>query len=155
MGSVDLVFDPEKGLFSVGVVLSYGSKQKTIEMYVDTAASVSMIALDDALDLGIQVERLHLRPTGGVTRIKYLRTVERGTVNIFLGPEKVISPEMRVSEPIKEEKRQRKGPLGQTRTRSSSAINLIGLDAVRACRARILIDASKEPDTGKLEWDKT
>lgn len=153
MGSAGLVFDPEKHLFSVGVVLTYANRQKAIEMFVDTGAAVSMIALGDALDLGIDVASLPTTATGGVTRIKYLRTIEKGKLSILVGADKLISPQVRISEPIKEEKTRRKGPMVQKRVLTAQAMNLFGLDSVRECRGRIHIDASVDPPAGMLEWD--
>lgn len=153
MGSVELVLDPEKELFSVPVVVIYNGKELPLEMYVDSGASVSMITLDAALNLGINVNSLPSKPTGGISRTKFLRTLEPGALLIVLGEGKMISPEVRISEPVKDEKTQRKGPLTKTRTIVAPAMNLFGLNSVRECRARLSIDASGNTVTGKLEWD--
>ena len=153
MGSVDLVFDEEKQLFSVAVVLLYGGKPEPTEMFVDSGASVSMISIETALKLGVKVDSLPARPTGGVSRTKWLRTLDRGAISILVGQDKMISPEVRISEPVKEEKRQRKGPLVATRTVVAPAVSLFGLNSMRECRARLIIDASLNPPTGRLEWD--
>jgi hypothetical protein len=153
MGSVDLVFDTEKQLFSLPVVVVYGGRQEPIEMYVDSGASVSMVSIDVALRVGVEVDSLPARPTGGVSRSKHLRTLLPGSLMIVITPEKVISPEVRVSEPVKDEKSARRGPMKRTRTVVAPAVNLFGLNSIRECRGRLTIDASQVLPVGRLEWE--
>jgi hypothetical protein len=158
MGFVELVYDPEKGLFSLGVLVTYvgsqGTKQVPLEMYVDTGATVSMISEEKALELGIDPSALPTRPTGGVTAMKFLRTVPSDSgLSIMVANEKQIYPEMRISEPIKETRRRKKGPLVQTRTLKLDPVNLFGMDSLRRLRARVIVDGSVDPPRGRIEWN--
>jgi len=158
MSSIELIFDREKGLFSVPVTLLYAGvtppRLATAEMFVDTGASVSMITRDKAEELGIQVERLQVAPTGGVTALKNLRMVPAHSgLMIMLRNGKQCNPEVRIGEPLVEKRQKTKGPLVRTQTRKAGPVSLFGLNALRAVNGRAVIDASTDPPTGRIEWD--
>ncbi len=86
--------------------------------------------------------------------MKNLRTVPAHSgLTIMLRNGKQCSPEVRIGEILVEKKQKTKGPVIQTRTRRQNPVSLFGLNALRAVKGRVVIDASSDPPTGRIEWD--
>lgn len=159
MSSIELIYDSDKGLFSIAVgLVNFQAKPPRFanaEMFVDTGASVSMISREKAEELGFQVDNLSVVQTGGVTSVKHLRMIpENSGLAILLTNGRRAQPEMRISESLVIEKKRQKGPLVQTRTLKSPPVNLFGLNSLKAVGGRVVIDPNTNPPSGRIEWDE-
>ena len=161
MGRAEIGYDREKRLFTIDAGVALGDpsggpasslgRWQPVQMIVDTGSNTSALSEADALRMGIALEKLEMKPTGGVTGIAsrpYVRDVDIWLLTGELLCVRI--PEAMIVETSTRMVETKKGHMVQRGKVSGPSVSIFGMDTVRAIGGRLFLDLKAE--RGHLEW---